>query len=137
MNKVKEHLKRNKERYLCLTIGVVAGGLGVYLGGKYLRKPTEVDNSNVLQNTALVNVKPNIEQHNNYITQLVRRGHPGNVVRCIETGEEFASQRRAAEVMGLSPKSVADVVHGEKDSVKGYSFELVGDAGELLNAKIS
>lgn len=140
MNKVKEHFKRNKKVYLGLGVDV---GIGVLIGGvgagtaMYLKKAPEVDNTNILQNQALLNIKPNIEQHNNYITQLVRRGHPGNVVRCVETGEEFASQSRAAELLGISRQAIGECLKGKREHIKGLHFELVGDAGELLSANIS
>lgn len=59
----------------------------------------------------------------NITTEIIRRGNPGIIVRCKETGEVFGSIRRAAEATGVSANSISDCIKGVKNSVKGLSFE--------------
>lgn len=124
--KIKKHLKRNKERYIiggvCLIAGVAIGVVGYKLLGNNI-----VDNSNVLKNEALVNIKPVINQQNTYVTQLVKRGHAGNVIKCNETGEIFASQNRAAEVMHISTSELSKHLRGKTAHINGYTFENLGE----------
>lgn len=62
------------------------------------------------------------------ITQVVdslRRGAPSLVVRCLETGEAFMSQRTAANVMGLSEAEISRHLNGALDHVRGYHFDRI------------
>ena len=61
------------------------------------------------------------------VQQLARRGHPGNVIKCVETGEVFASQNRAAAAYGISAKALRNSLRGLKDTAGGYHFEFVGE----------
>ena len=62
------------------------------------------------------------------IQQLKRRGHPGYVVRCNETGETFASQNRAAETLGVSPSALSLHLRGDRQRAGGYTFTKLGEA---------
>lgn len=117
---VRDHLVENKWAYISGGVGLLAGAAGVYCyGGASAAKASQNIN-------ALVNYKPT--QNLTQITILVRRGHPGNIVRCKETGEVFASQNRAAELMDLSASSIANHLKGKTPHVKGYTFENLGEA---------
>lgn len=62
------------------------------------------------------------------ITQVVdslRRGAPSWVVRCLETGEAFMSQRAAANAMGLSEAEISRHLNGALDHVRGYHFDRI------------
>ena len=61
------------------------------------------------------------------VQQLARRGHPGNVIKCVETGEVFASQNRAAAAYGISAKALRNSLRGLKETAGGYHFEFVGE----------
>ena len=41
--------------------------------------------------------------------------------------EVFASQNRAAEMMGLSPSRLSDHLVGKTENVKGFKFEKLGE----------
>lgn len=138
MGKIKDHLKRNKKLYFGLGIGVVIGGVGVYVGTTKIRVNVTEEAQSSLNYTdvkPLVNVNSPITVNN--ITELVRRGHPGNVIKCLETGEVFASQNRASELLGINKDNLSKHLRGLRDDIGGLHFELVGDAGELLDAKKS
>lgn len=118
IEQAKQHFKRNKTVYIstgiAATIGV-AGGFVLGNGGTQI-----VDSFKIV----LVNWKsPHISQ-----TTLIRRGHPGNIIKCIETGELFASQNRAADVMGISRSNLGKHLSGLRDNVGGFTFELIGEA---------
>ena len=61
------------------------------------------------------------------VQQLARRGHPGNVIKCVETGEVFVSQNRAAAAYGISAKALRNSLRGLKETAGGYHFEFVGE----------
>ena len=118
--KVKGHFKKHKDKYIvggvCITAGVVIGVV-VSKGGRS-------ESDDVITNVKGVFIKSPVTTN----VHLERRGHPGNVIRCNETGEIFASQRRAAEAMGVSRMALNNQLSGKVDSVKGYTFEKLGEA---------
>jgi hypothetical protein len=58
----------------------------------------------------------------------VRRSHPGNIVRHLESGATFPSQNVAADVMGISASNLSRHLHGKLGHVKGQHFVIVGKA---------
>lgn len=118
--KVKGHFKRNKGKYIiggvCLTAGVVIGVV--------VSKSVRSESDDVITNVKGIFIKSPVTTN----VHLERRGHPGNVIRCNETGEIFASQRRAAEAMGLSNIELYNQLTGRADTAKGYTFEKLGEA---------
>lgn len=108
-DKIKQHFKDHKELYIGLAIGVVTMALLI--------------KGDVIKNSTLINspYKSKIIEIN-----LERRGHPGNIVKCIQTGEMFASQRRAADLLELNPSEVSKQIRGLVPEAGGYTFELIG-----------
>lgn len=51
-----------------------------------------------------------------------RRGSPSWVVKCIETGEIFSSQREAAALMHLPENELSKHLNGLMAHVRGYHF---------------
>lgn len=113
IEKVKAHLKEHKVAYIAGGVGVAAGVV-VTLA---LKSDIKVTGIIIGKNNTL-----------NQTTLLVRRGHPGNVIRCIQTGEVFASQGRAAEAMGISPSNLSQHLNGKYAHAGGYTFENLGEA---------
>jgi len=112
-NKIVAHFKRHKGKYIT---GVVCFALGITAGVIFKRyNVTITGDGNIFSGK------------NTVITELVRRGHPGNAIRCIETGEIFASQNRCAEVLGLSRTSLYKYFKGLVNNVNGLTFENLGD----------
>lgn len=115
---VKVHVRAHKEAYIA-----GAAGLAVGLGaGFYVSRPQ------LIQIVDAFNFKYKSPTITQIIQMLVRRGHPGNVVRCNETGEVFASQNRAAQALGLTPTDVAQQLNGWRQHAHGYTFERLGEA---------
>lgn|SRR5512136_630616 len=113
IERLKSHIKENKKVY-------IVGGVCFVVG---------VSSTIVLCNK--VRVTGIVIGKNNTLTQttiLIRRGHPGNVIRCNETGEVFASQGRTASVMGINAARLSEHLSGKRDQVSGYTFEKLGEA---------
>ena len=120
----KDHFERNKQLYLGLGIGLAVGA-GV--GAGVMAYKTMSLNAHVRM-IAPVSWKPHLENNQVIIQTLERRGHPGTVVRCNETGESFASIRRASDVLNVSRTGIADHLKGDRNQVGGYTFTKLGEA---------
>ena len=111
---VKQHFRENKKTYL---VGVGSALVGAAVMGR---------GAQIVDGFKLVHVQwksPNV-----YNVALTRRGHPGFIVKCIETGETFASQGRAAEACGISSAALSQHLNGMKAHAQGLHFERLGEA---------
>lgn len=117
IERIKLHVVENKKYYLIGAGGIIVGAAGMY----FFRNPQVIT-----KNVSLLSYKPT--QSNTVIVSLTRRGHPGNIVRCLETGEAFASQKRAAIATGVSPGNLSRHLSGKLPHVKGLHFENLGEA---------
>lgn len=115
IHKIKDHLLECKIMYItgavCLAVGVV--------GSLFLTKEMRITGIIIVigKNNTLTKT-----------TVLTRRGHPGNILRCNETGELFASQNRAASDMGIDPANLSRHLNGKFPNAGGYTFENLGEA---------
>lgn len=118
-SKIKKHFVDNKNLYLTGAVCLVVGAL--------VAKQGESANSNATMK--MIAYKPqNVSQNLEQTTVLVRRGHPGNVVKCVETGELFASQNRAASALGIDAAGLSRHLQGKNPHVGGLTFENLGEA---------
>jgi hypothetical protein len=123
VEEVKAHIRTHRQKYIfagsCVLSAAAGAGAMKVLGAEQI---AIVDS---IKLTLLSWKSPTT----NTITQLlVRRGHPGNVVQCLETGEVFASQNAAAVSMGLNPGEVSKQVRGLIPDVRGHTFMMLGEA---------
>lgn len=118
-DKVKKHFNTHKKTYTTLGAGVLLGVSTTLIFTK-----TQAGNNAVQKVIAFKT--GDVTQ--NVVQMLARRGHPGNVIRCVETGETFASQNRAAELLNLSRYGLTEHLKGCRDSVNGLHFEKLGEA---------
>lgn len=121
MNQLKKactHIKENKSTYIALGAGLVIGGATVYLIGSPASKQI-VDSFKIYYKSPHTSV-------NQVITNLERRGHPGFLIKCKETGEVFASQSRAADILKVNPGDLSKHLNGTKDHAGGLHFERLG-----------
>lgn len=123
IEKVKTHLSENKATYITGGVSALVGAAGTAL---FFSAPQTASVSNKISGFFVW--KPVINAETAIIQQLSRRGHPGFVVKCVETGEAYASVRRASEVLGLNRNNLRDHLNGLKDSVGGFTFEILGEA---------
>jgi hypothetical protein len=118
IDRVKAHVSRHKVVYI--SAGIVASaavGAGIAL---VVSKQIVIVDSFKFQWKSTTT--------NNVTTILERRGHPGNLVRCIQTGEVFASQNRAANLLGISTSKLSKHLRGLREDVDGFTFENLGEA---------
>lgn len=120
MNKIIVHLKRNKWKYIVGVLLIIIGFLIFYI--LRIRPSTTIIN-NLISTT---------NSPNAVITFLERRGHPGFVVKCLETGEVFASQNRCASLLGINPADLSKHLRGLKVHAGGLHFERLGEAVSVL-----
>lgn len=116
IEKVKDHFRENRKVYFALGVGIGIGAITVILTKKY-QPAIDAYKSIVV-----------VGDKNVVITKLERRGHPGYLVQCIETGEVFASQERASEVLGIDSGALSRHLNGARDSVKDLHFRRLGEA---------
>lgn len=115
LDKVKKHLSDNKAIYISAGIGL---GVGIITTALLLPRV----------NVSQVAIGKDITQLQITEVHLARRGHPGNVIKCNETGELFASQGRAATLLGLSKSNISKHLNGLQPNVDGMTFTKVGEA---------
>ena len=121
---IKDHFARNKQLYLGLGIGLAVGA-GAGAGAMAYR--TMSLNASVRM-IAPVSWKPHLENNQIIVQSLERRGHPGTVVRCLETGETFASEARAASMLSVNRTTLRRHLDGLTSNVAGLTFERLGEA---------
>ena len=126
----KSHVKRNKKVYIFSGVGIllgIAGGytlakLGEDSGDIYEAPVLDIDNSDVGD----VNVNSfNTENHihnttNNY------GDYQSKIVKNLDTGEIFESQKAAAESIGVDKNSMSRHLNGEFPNLNGHTFERIG-----------
>jgi len=101
IEKIKQHLQNNKKVY----IAAIGSSVITLL---IVQRPAV---SQAINNTALIVWKP--ESTNVVITVLEKRACPDPIpVRYKETGEVFASIRRASAVTGINKDSIRKDIHG-------------------------
>lgn len=101
---IKTHISENKKTYLVFGLGVV---VGVVITPKVVQ---------------VIYKSPGSTQ------TVVRRMHPGNIVLCEQTGEIFASQNRACDLLGVSRSQLKQHLNGSRASVNGLTFKKLGEA---------
>lgn len=141
-SKIKKHFRKHRTKYL-VGLGVMAGAavgggvMYVIMKGR-MNDVVEEGAQNVAKLERLVNLENSVVNGDinviSNITQLVRRGHPGFRIRCIETGEEFASIRRAAELLDISRTALREHLNGIRPDVKGLTFE---NLGEMISDEVA
>jgi hypothetical protein len=109
-----QHVRDNKATYMV--------GAGMFGAGLIIRSRPElkqvIGSFNVMYKSDMTNVT---------VTQLARRGHPGYMIKCVDTGETYASIRRACEAMGLNRVEMYKHLQGEMPNVRGHIFENLGE----------
>jgi len=106
---IKGHFRRNGKLYIGLGVGAVA----VLLASNRREVQTTVRQ---------------IGFRNTQTTVLVPRGHPGYLVRWVETGEIAASQNRMAKLAEVPPSQLSKHLNGQLPHVKDNHFERLGQA---------
>jgi len=119
-NRIKIHVRKHKTKYT-FGAGVAVTGVTVLIFRRAMPQGG-------LRNTAFLVFRNRQTVNNVIITQLERRGHPGYIIKCNETGEVFASQARAADAMGINRPNLVSHLNGRLPHTGGYTFERLGEA---------
>jgi hypothetical protein len=114
--KVKLHLQTNKRTYITGASCFVAGGV---IFSKRPELKQTVDSFKFQWQSPTTNV---------VTATLTRRGHPGYIIKCCETGEMFASQNRAAEANAITAAMLSAHLNGKYPHAGGRHFERIGEA---------
>ena len=132
---VKEHVYKNKKTYVAcgLTAITVAGitmlvmrpRIGSAIGGAAGPAVGGTGQSGVSNFISPVNVGGKTTVNLSQVIEAHRQGPPSWVVRCLETGEAWASQRSAALANGLQESHLSSHLNGLRDHVNGLHFERV------------
>ena len=120
---IKEHFAKYRNVYITAGIVVLASvvtGLTVYSVSKTDIKPVSI--GDIHENS---NVAVNLGGTLNYTIKSSRKGPPSWVVRCLETGQLYSSQRQAANTLNLDKNNLSKHLNGLTDSVSGLHFERV------------
>jgi hypothetical protein len=119
IERIKQHLKDNKKVYLigagCLTAGYLLRGVS---------SPDVVQTfTNSTDNVAaVINRSKNVDV---VIKYLNTRNYVANPVRCLETGEEWASQIEAAIAKAINPAILSQHLNNKLAHANGLHFERV------------
>ena len=131
LDRLKEHFRKNKVIYSCgLTAFGVAGITYTLMRGRHASVQRVLDGSDLLSES--ITVRPlsffTNRNTNNIVNVIERegRGHPGYLVRCIETGEGWISQIKAADAANTYPSVMSGHLTGKIPDVHGLHYERIG-----------
>ena len=79
--------------------------------------------NNTIDNLEWVTSKENKERA--WSMGLCNAKHRKQPIKCVETGEIFSSVRECSDKMGIDVRSIFRQMKGEKEKVKGFSFERI------------
>lgn len=128
LDEVKNHFERNKATYL--TLGIAGITLLIMKGRIETLAYGGVSDRSIVGNAALdrINIRPFLffsKQTINVVSVIERegRGHPGYLVRCLETNQTFPTQGEAARHFASDATTMSRHIVGILPNVKGFHFE--------------
>lgn len=121
---IKEHFKKHRTIYLCTATGVVVAGITCVIMRGVASRHIE-DGCTVLAKGGYTVLGKSVVTNNVSYISSNRQGPPSWVVRCIETGNIFASQKSAAIEMGIDPSNLSKHLNGIFNNADGYHFERI------------
>jgi hypothetical protein len=126
IERVKAHFEKHKTIYYCVGTGFLTAGItAVVMRGRYAGIQRVPDGSD------MITIRPlSILSRQNVVTVLERdgKGHPGYIIKCLETGQVFPSQASAAKTLGLYPSAISGHLNGKESHAGGFHFERVSIA---------
>lgn len=135
----KSHMKRNKKTYILSGVGILLGIAGGYtlaklgedsedilnleVGGDLIESPVlDIADSDVGD----VNVNSFNSEYHIHNTTNNYGGYQSKIVKNLDTGEIFESQKAAAESIGVSEKAMSRHLNGNYGNLDGNTFERIG-----------
>lgn len=137
MSKITDHIEQHKVVYISAGVVVLAGFTCLIMRDKDVTQRIKrgipvlahrgipvVDESvsNTPRQTAVFG--KTVMNNVSYISAN-RQGPPSWVVRCIETGEVFTSQAKAALDLGIPANELSRHLNGAMENVRGLTFERI------------
>ena len=119
-DKIKAHFKEHKNVYMAC---VVTAGITALIVRDIIPRHISHDTIVTAGRDTIV-TRANVVNNISYVFNN-RQGPPSWVVRCLETGMEYSSQRAAALAMGLPASRLSQHLNGFTDHVGGYHFERI------------
>lgn len=129
LEKARAHLKKHKTAYISTAVGIASAGFTVIV---MRRRHAELsfgsDGQGNLETPAtmrLLNFFASRNSANQYVTVVSRegRGHPGYIVKCLETDKTFSSQHQAAKAFDIPEAILSKHLNGIFGDALGYHFE--------------
>lgn len=125
-HKIKEHFKKHKVAYAFAAGVAVAGITCAIMRGRYealadggAYGPKTIETSVTMRPLSFLSKQDNVVN----VVARTGRGHPGYLIRCLDTNEYFSSQREAASVFGISETLLSKHLSGKLENAEGYNFE--------------
>lgn len=139
MNEIKEHLKKYQTLYIgaaCLAVGVGLACFTPPIMKKLFISPEMLGTASPEmlgtweKTVSIFNPDVKVLGSNNHINlqQVIsanRSGAPSWVVRCLETGEVYPSQRSAAIANGIAESDLSRHLNGIRDLAENLHFERI------------
>ena len=122
-DRVKQHVREHKEAYV---VGLIATGTCLIMRD-IVSQSINRDVIVVAGRDAIV-ARKKIAMHNVSFISADRQGPPSWVVRCLETGDVFKSQRTAARELNVTPSNLSRHLNGLQDTAQGLHFERIAMA---------
>ena len=135
----KSHVKRNKKTYILSGVGVLLGIAGGYTLAKLGEDSGDILNLEVdgdlieapvldIADSDVGDVNVNSFNSENHIhnTTHIYGGYQSKIVKNLNTGEIFESQKAAAESAGVSEQAMSRHLNGIADDIHGNVFERIG-----------
>ena len=125
----KSHVERNKQLYILTGVGAllgIAGGYTLAKAGEGSGDVYEIDLD--AGQDAIATVYGDVDNSENHIHNNYGGygGYQSKIVRNLDTGEIFESQKAAAESIGVEKYTMSRHLNGEFDHIDGHVFERIG-----------
>jgi len=98
--------------------------------GRHAEMQSVSDRTELQRGSVFVRPLNFLSRNNNVVSVVERegRGHPGYIVRCIETGDMFLSQKEVAKAYNCPDSILSMHLRGKIPDFAGHHFERVGIA---------
>jgi hypothetical protein len=122
---IRAHVDRHKNLYYVGSLAVVAGITYAITRSTIAQRVMGegLNAQRALTNTASFSFAKNATLNNVSFIVSNRQGPPSWVIKCVETGEEFLSQRSTAIAKGLRQSDLSQHLNGLQENVNGLHFE--------------
>lgn len=121
---IKNHIEEHKLAYSCVATSIVVATFTTLIMRGVTSQHISVTIGDAAGGAIGVAGK-NVAMNNVSLISSNRKGSPSWVVRCIETGLVFTSQRKAALAMNISQDHLSNHLNGARDNVGGFTFERI------------